>query len=195
MGRGSAIWNGPEYTGGDPTISGHPNFNSRSYQYGTVIYDGHRYDSLLLAYDIFIDQLVLVFSESGEFFTISPSKNKIELFTIGDHPFIQSAEVKGEEGFFELLYDGKTQALAKRTKITTPFREGNFLYKYREVDRYFVRYQGSYVEIGSKGSFLNLYKERKKDFKSYIRQYRLDFGSDPERFLSVMCNYIDNPGT
>lgn len=193
IGRGSAIWNGQEYTGGDPSISGHQYFITKNFQYGSLVYKGNYYDSLLLAYDIYLDELVLVFSETGEFFTITPQKDFVEVFTLGAHRFIRPDALSGEEGYFELLYNGPTTALAKRKKITTPFREGNFLYKYRESDSYFIFHQESFVEIGSKGSFLKLFKERKKEFKSYIRKHSLDFGSNPAQFLSVMCNYVDNP--
>lgn len=195
IGRGAAIWNGPEYTGGDPTISGHPYFQAKGFKYGSIVYKGNHYDSLLLAYDVYLDELVLVFSETGEFFTITPPKKFVDFFTIGSSQFILPDSFVGSEGYVELLYNGTTTAVSKRKKITTPFRQGNFLYKYRESDSYYIFHQGSFVEVGSKGSFLNLFKERKKEFKSYIRKHSLDFGSNPAQFLRVMCNYVDNPDT
>ena len=82
VGQGAAIFKGPKYPGGDATVKGHQFYPARNYNYGSVIYRDYQYDSVILNYDAVTDQLVLVFSEQGEFEAITPDIELISSFMI-----------------------------------------------------------------------------------------------------------------
>ena len=193
MGKGAAIFNGPEYTGNDATIKGHQFYPAGSYTYGSVIYRGFQYDSLILNYDAASDQLVLVFSEDGEFETITPDQEFVSSFHFPMHDFINiTDDVSLTPGYYELLYDGPSQVLAKRRKEVVQANEKDYLYEYAEAHRYFILHDGRYHQIRSKGTLLSIFNDQKSDIKSFTRSNRLLFKDAPARYIIMVAQYIDD---
>ncbi len=192
--EGAAIYNGPEYKGGDPTIAGHPYFLNKNFQYGSVQYMGNNYDSLIIGYNVVQDNLILVYPRDDSFFAIVPRKDRINYFTLLGHDFVQIKDPpKGlpEKGFYDVLYDGQTKILARRRKTTVAYQEGNYLSQYKSTDQYFIRKDGQYHTLRSRSSLYQLFKNEKRDLKKFIRERNIDFKSDPDRYFYVLGPYLD----
>ena len=196
IGNGAAIYNGPEYNGIDPAIAGHPFFLTRNYQFGSATYLGYRYDSLVIAYDIASDQLVLAYPKEKGFFAILPVKSRVSQFELNGHTFVNIEDPKAyngitESGYYDVLYDGRFKMLARRKKLVLPYREGDYLYRYETNDSYYVWHNNKFKPVRSKSSFLQLFKEQKRDIKQFLRDNRLDFKSNPDNFLRKLGTFLD----
>jgi hypothetical protein len=195
VGTGAAIYNGPEYSGADPTIAGNAFFQDRSYYYGSVEYLEYMYDSLVIAYDVFLDELVLAYPRKDEFFAIIPIKSRINRIYLAGHVFIHHRDEEpglNETGFYDLLYDGEHRIVAKRRKKVVPFREGAYLYRYESNDSYYIFKDGSYHAIRGRKGLLNLFKDHKKDLKQFIRNTGLNFDSQTDQLLYSVGPYLDS---
>ena len=53
------MYNGQEYTGRDRKTAGNQFFLSEEFKEGSVTFEGHNYEDLLLNYDAFNDQLCM----------------------------------------------------------------------------------------------------------------------------------------
>ncbi len=113
------LYNGRLYYIYDSREEEHQFFIDRKYEKGAVFYDGQRYDSIPMMYDIVKDELVIKHINGFEpYFIQSP---KVNFFTIYDHNYLHLKSGKDinpdmQTGFYDLIYNGKTKTLARRIK-------------------------------------------------------------------------------
>ncbi|MEJ2005844.1 MAG: hypothetical protein P8X57_13005 [Cyclobacteriaceae bacterium] len=196
IGEGAAIYNGPEYRGNDLSIAGDPYYLTKSFAYGSVIYMGYQYDSLVMAYDSNIDQLVLAYPNTEGFFAIVPVKSRIDAFRIHGHTFVHIRDTEkfpgiAEAGYYDVLFDGEHRILARRQKVASDYREGDYLYRYETNDRYYIRINGEYRIIRGRRGLLSLFSDQKRELRRFIRQSRYDFKDDPDNLMRVLGPYLD----
>ncbi|MCA6073985.1 hypothetical protein [Fulvivirga sedimenti] len=191
---GAAIYNGPEYKGADPTIAGHPYFLNKNFQFGSVQYMGYTYDSLIIGYNIVQDQLILVYPRDDAFFAIVPRKDRINYFSLLGHHFVQIKDLPAglpDEGFYDVLYDGTTKILARRSKIQAAYQEGNYLFEYKLNDQYFLWKDGRFHTIRTRAALYQLFKEDKREIKKFIRDENIDFKTYPDGYFQKLGPYLD----
>ncbi len=196
IGEGAAIYNGPEYEGNDLTIAGNPFYLNKNFVFGSVIYMGYRYDSIVMAYDCFRDELILAYPLANEFFAIVPVKSRIDAFRIHGHEFVQIREADKypgitETGFFDVIYSGEHRILARREKIAARYVTGNYLQRFEPDDYYYIRKDGVYHRVQRRAGLLNLFKENKRELKRFIRQSNYDFKDGTDAFLRSVGSYLD----
>jgi hypothetical protein len=150
---------------------------------------------MILNYDAVADQLVLVFSEEGDFEAITPDIELVSSFRIPDATFIrviQDSVGPLTSGYYELLYDGPTRVLSKRKKEIVSANEKDYLSRYATAHQYFVRVNGIYYQIRSRNALLNLFPEQKKDLKTFTRENRLLYKDSPARYITKTAEYLDS---
>lgn len=174
------LYNGKEYLDYDKYyLRGHQFFKSAEEQAGSIYYDNYLYPAVPLRYDVLLDQLVLSPPESSLLFKLA--NDKVSYFNVHGHSFIRLvvdtlAQSAIRPGFYDLLVDGKTQVLAKRSKriqeqATSRGMEGDFLV----TDKFFIRKNDAYYPVNLKKSVLALFPAKKKELQKYIRSQRLKF--------------------
>jgi hypothetical protein len=196
IGEGAAIYNGPEYEGNDLTIAGNPFFLSKNFVYGSVIYMGFRYDSIVMAYDCFRDELILAYPMVNEFFAIVPVKSRIDAFQIHAHEFVQIRDENKypgieETGFFDVVYNGEHRILARREKRAASYVTGNYLQRFEPDDYYYIRKDGIYHKVQGRRGLLNLFKDHKRELRRFIRQSNYDFKDGTDALLREAGAYLD----
>jgi len=197
IGQGAAIYNGPEYAGSDPSIAGHSFYQSKAFTYGSALYLGYQYDSLVVAYDIEDDQLVLAYPSKNDFFAIVPVKSRIDAFRIHGHTFIHIRDVSqmpglNTAGYYDLIHDGNHRIIAQRKKRAVPYRQGDYLYRYEVNDTYYILQKGKYRTIRGRRGLLNIFKEHKRELRREIRRTGLDFKTETDVLLQQLGPYLDN---
>ena len=180
------VYEGNQYVGHDPRIKVHPYYVVDSLQTGTVTYNGFQYRAVKLLYDIVWDELVVQPPDGG--YRLRLHTDKIAAFSLGPHQFARFVgdSVAGiRTGFYEIIYNGRVKALAKRLKTVQEDISGG-IYKadYLLKDRFVIQKDGVFHEVKTKRSVLNLFPDQAKELRKYLRKNRLKF-KDEQREQTI----------
>lgn len=197
IGKQSSLYNGTEYTYYDPLITGNAYFSDvKAFAPGVVNYNGITFSQVPMLYDIYSDQIVvLLYNHFTKFALV---KEKVTSFDYLDHHFVNiDADTLAnntvlQSGYYDELYNGKTQVLAKRSKnIQTAAGQTTLESYFNPVKSYYIRKNNVYYEISSKSSMLDVLKDKKKLVQQYIRASQLNFRRDPEEAMVKIASYYD----
>jgi hypothetical protein len=202
VGQQSRLYDGHEYLPYDPHIKNTALFPyevSAVMQPGDVTYDGIVYKNVPMMYDVYKDAVVVQLYNKFSMFTLLG--NRVSDFTFAGHYFVRviadSLNSKSAElttGFYDQLYGGKVEALAKRIKTlqnsssTTAFPETYFVPK----NEYYIRKGNIYYKVSSQSSVLSAFKDKKNELQQYIKQNNIKFGRDPEGAMAKIAAYYDH---
>jgi hypothetical protein len=186
------LYSGTEFTGGYRSSAGHPFFENAEPQQGAIFYNGVRYPDVLLKYDLTKDEVIFINPNNN--LSIKLITQKIAGFSIKGRLFIQIPEAKGMAnfpgaGFYEILYDGTVQVLAKRTKRLRQAAKAEDLAKFKQTNTYYVRKDSAWYEIDNKKSLLAVCRDYKTEVIKFMQQENLNFKSDPEPTLVKVIDY------
>jgi len=123
-------------------------------------------------------------------------KQKVTSFDFLDHHFINidadslANNTIIRSGFYDELYKGKLQVLAKRSKNIQ--NSGNSESYFNLQTEYYIRKNNIYYSISGKGSLLAVLKDRKKDLQQYIRTNEIKYNKDPEEAMVKIASYYDH---
>jgi len=197
IGKQSSLYNGTEYTFYDPIITGNAYFlDVKAFGPGSINYTGITFSHVPMLYDIYNDQVVVLLY--NHFTKIALIKEKVKSFDYLDHHFINiNADTLGagtilQSGYYDELYHGKSQVLAKRSKnIQATSSQTTIESYFNPVKAYYLRKNNIYYSIGSKGSMLDVLKDKKKQLQQYIRASQINFRQDPEEAMVKIASYYD----
>lgn len=175
------VFDGNEYIAHNFRIQGFPFYPLDSLQAGNVIYNGVYYRDLRMQYDVVRDELAIKPAESG--FRVRLRSELVTAFSINTDRFVRFASpddggnaVGLTTGFYEMLYDGKTQVVSRRIKtINEDVSSGTYKANYVQKDRFYVLKDGAYHDVKSKRSVLGLFDGQTRELRKYIRANDLPF--------------------
>ena len=199
LGEQSPLFNGPEYYSYDPLIKGNAYFlEVNAFSPGSVHYDGAFYTGVPMLYDIHKDKVVvLLYNHFSKFSLVD---EKVKSFDFLDHHFININvdTLRNNEiltsGFYDELYSGKTQVLAKRSKniqTSAGSQTGPESYFDPQIS-YVLRKNNVYYSFSSKGSMLSILKDKKKELTQYIKAKDINFRKNPEEAMVEIASYYDH---
>jgi hypothetical protein len=191
IGRHAPLYSGPEYVDYTRRTEGHQFFSTSDWQRGSIFFDGVLYPEVPIMYDVVNDVLVIGYAEETDpivKFTLVP--DQVQYFTLPQHHFVhQQDSTSGlEKGFYDQLYNGKTEVLAKRKKTILQKPENIQFY---ESDRFYLFKDGQYHAVKNKGSVLKLLKEHKKELSGYMRAEHLNFKQQRETAIVKLAQRYD----
>lgn len=195
LGEQSPLFNAREYVAFPGIIhQGHPFYKTTEFVTGTIHYDGMFFDDAKILYDI-ITNKVLVLHYNG-IFRIDLPVDRISEFNLHGHRFVHlypdSSHVI-DEGFYDQLYDGKTDLFVKRTKLFREERTGtDILRVVDEKDFFFIRKQDTYRPVRSKKSLLNIFKDRKDEIRREIKKKGIKYRKNREAAILTAVQYYDS---
>lgn len=190
------LYNGKEYKDYPYQFNeGHPYFLSNNWSKGTLNYNGELYEEVPMLYDVVKDELVILHFDNRS--KICLIKEKISAFSLLAHSFvnIQPKKINSStitEGFYDLLYPGKTSLFAKRTKnIQTFYRQSVSEIKIFKKDHYYLLKKNIYYPVSGRRSFLHQLTDKRKEIQQYIKKNRLSFKNDVENAMVKILAYYD----
>ena len=199
IGEQSRLYNGTEYRFSDPVTKGNAFFSDvNAFTPGSIVYDGTYFNGVPMLYDIYYDKVVvLLYNHFSKFSLI---KEKVKSFDFLNHHFINidagTLDVNTiiKSGFYDELYAGKTQILAKKSKniqTSTSGILGPEAY-FNQVKDYYVRKNNVYYSFGGEGSLLSVLKDKKKEIQQYLKANQIKFSQDPEEAMVKIASYYDH---
>lgn len=194
----SHLYNGPEYEFYDPLIKGNAYvFDVKTFSPGNVNYNGAVYSNIPMMYDINKDVVVTLLY--NHFTKISLLSTWVPEFWLLNHHFVRiNSDSTGKAalttGFYDQLYKGpNTQILARREKsIQTAAGSNNVESFFRESKSYYVKKGANYSSFGSKGALLDIFKDKKKELRQYIKTNNIDFSENFEQAITSVASYYDH---
>ena len=186
------LYNGYEYVGYDPRIRGHSFFEDNNWQNGSVLFDGRAYSAVPMLYDIVRDVVVI---EHGAGFRMTMRSDQVKTFSLLNHTFVRLSDTTSQgfrTGFYDLLYDGPTQLLARRTKtilinpsVTSGFGE------FDAKAMYYIHKGNHYYPVKNKKTLLAVLTDHKQELVSYARKQKIRFRPDPEPAILALTQQYD----
>jgi hypothetical protein len=171
-----------------------PYFNSDQFHTGSVFYDGILYTDVPLLYDQVKDAVIIQGSE----YPIQLNNKKLSGFTLDDHLFIwrdqnDAREAKAEEGFYELLSNGRTGVLKKEIKklavdlFASEVAERSVLV----TDHYFIMINNRIYAINKTKDLIRSLMGKEKEIRLFLKNNKLKFRQYPETVLLRTTSYYD----
>lgn len=172
------IFNGPEYIYYLFIMEGDPYFEKAGYSKGWVGYKGRVYQPVLLFFDIHRNQLVIRNADSIS--SIVMHNEYVDSFYLRGHTFISLTENRNENlyntGFYDRLYSGGIQLLARRIKLMDPVIKNDQVTRiFYQKDRYYVHKEGLYYLVSNKKDVFRLFADKKSALKKQMRKAHIKF--------------------
>ena len=162
---------------------------------GEVIYDGIRYDSILMIYDETKD--VLVINDFGN--RIQLLNEKIEQFKIFNSNFIRiekdsSSNELVSSGFYNVLSEGNLTLLKKQVKtVREEIIGANELIRViDEKNYYYIKKNDRMFLLKSSNDLYKLMGDRKKEVQQFVKENKLKFSNDKQDMLTKATGYFNS---
>ncbi|WP_229216520.1 hypothetical protein [Dyadobacter sp. 3J3] len=189
------LYNGRLYYIYDSREEEHQFFIDRKFEKGAVFYDGQRYDSIPMLYDIVKDELVI--KHINGFEPIILQSPKVNFFTIYDHNYLNLKSGKDispemPTGFYDLIYNGKSKTLARRIKQRQEkINERKVIALFPQKNFYYIYSNGKYNSVHTKKSVTRLFPKQKAELRKALREQNIKFRKDRERAIVTMVARYD----
>lgn len=188
------LFEGNEYIPHDHRISVHPFYKVDSLLVGTVQYNDTQYTQVKLLYDIVRHELAVQPPEGG--YRVRLRNEHVTAFSMGPYRFtriVGDSATGVVTGFYEVLHEGATSALAYRAKVVVEdVSQGFYKAQYNQKDRFFLVKNGAYHEVKSKKSFLSLFPDQSKTLRKFMRTNSLKFKDTlREEAISRLMRYAE----
>jgi hypothetical protein len=200
IGQQSRLYSGHEYLPYERSIKGTALYplDAETWAIGEVNYDGIVYKGVPLMYDVYKDVLISLLYNHFSMYTLLTER--VNSFTFSGHHFVRvNAEALVDDksgivtGFYDQLYGGKTEVLARRTKtIQNSTNQTLALETYFIAhDDYYIKKGNAYYKVGGQSSFMNALKDKKQALQKYMKDNSFRFRADPEAAMARLAAYYD----
>lgn len=192
----SGIYRGVEYTGFPYRLNnGHQYFETQVPVKGSVFYDGILYNDIPIWYDLVKNQVIVQNADGVS--EIKLHNELIDYFSIHGHHFVHlgrdlAANTSLSEGFYDLVYVGRTQVLVKRSKETLKeVSTGIAMTVLKQKNEFYLIKEGVYLPVKSQSSVLNALGNKQKEIQEFLKKNNVKFREDPESAIIRMVRYYD----
>lgn len=172
------IFNGPEYIYYVFVMEGNPYFKNTGYSKGWIGYKGRVYNPVSLFFDIQRNQLVI--KNADNISSIVLHNEYVDSFYLYAHTFISLKENRNENlyntAFYDMLYSGHIQLLARRFKIMDHAIKNDRVTRiFYQKDRFYVHKEGLYYLVSNKKEVFQLFADKRSALKKQMRKAHIKF--------------------
>jgi hypothetical protein len=157
-------------------MEGDPYFITGDFSKGWVNYSGRKYDSLSVMYDVARNQVVILGYDQKS--RIVLQNEFVDSFGLLGHTFIKLKEDHQQNlyntGFYDMLYNGKVQFVARRIKAMNMKIEGMVVVRpFYVKDRFYVHKDGLYYLVNRRKDVYHLFDDKIHEIKKLMRKQHL----------------------
>ena len=195
------IYDGTNYKEKYITINGnHKYYLTSEFLVGDVVYDDQPYFDIKMKYDIYNDELIVKLPIRSGFSVIQLVKEKIEVFTINNRPFIRISERSRESlsedhlGFYEILFKSDRIILYKKyKKYRSEHLDKEFAYnEFKLESNHLIYYNNHYNKINSKRNLIKLFPKQRTEINTFYNKNRLLQKSNLDIFMTQLMKLLSN---
>lgn len=189
------LYNGTEHLGYPSSYIGHAYFLTNELQKGNLVYDGLAFKDVPMLYDIYKDELIIL--HFNNYTKIALLNEKLQTFLLNGHQFVyivrDSLRVPLATGIYDKLYSGSITAYAKRSKIVEERVTDHIEREFTEHISYYILKNGTYHTVKTYKGLLNVFKDRSREIRQYLRKNDIKFRKNPEAAIVNAATYYDAP--
>lgn len=177
-GNNAPLYNGKEYVFYTFRMKGDPFFFSTKFSKGWVSYLGKKYEPVSLLFDLSRNELILLNADDRS--AVVLHNELVDSFSISGNKFLNLQEDAAHHlthaGYYNVLYDGSIQVLAKRIKTISPAIENDSLTQvFASKNDFFIRKNGSYYSASNSKDVFHLFADKRRELKKAMRQNHVKF--------------------
>ena len=189
----SVIYHGKEQLKYPTSIRNHPYLKSEKYGPGDLSFEGILYKGVKMRLDLYKNELLLL-SPDNRYNIVLPSDRVDYAEFHGYDIFYRYPDERSgnlSEGYYLRLHEGKCTVLGKWSCILSKtIKDMQVDESFDQSVKYYIRKEGVYYTVRSKGSVLKVLKSKKKELARYIKRRKLDFKHAPEEaIVAVVRQY------
>ena len=194
IGINTHLFNGTEYY--IPSFSGvkgHQFFQEKTFQNGSVKYDGAWFEEVAMLYELVQDELVIVNHSSG--YSQRLVKDRVDAFRLQGHTFLRleadsTTALYIQPGFYDLLFSGNVQVLMKRRKILFERASTDKVEReYRDASKFYIVKDNVYHLVGNKRSVMRVLQDQKRALNKFIKANKFRFSKDRENAITKIAEH------
>jgi hypothetical protein len=171
----------------------HPYFGEDDWQYGNIVYDEESYENVPLFYDLMRDKVITEHSINGS--KLELISEKIARFSLAGHTFQRLNRDESKiitDGFYDLLYDGKTKVYVRREKALQQKVESNdIIFNFQLKNRVYVFKDGAYHPVKKKSSLISLFEDKKQEVRAFLNKSGTKYKRDRENAIARVAEFYD----
>jgi hypothetical protein len=194
------LYSGKEWRPRISPVTGHEFFLTSDNLEGSVTVDGITFEGLKLKYDIYDDQLIVIWKDIH---AIVLNNSIIDAFSVrtgpGNDPrrsgrnFINLREdYPAIRGYAEVIYRNKSMVVATHRKVIAKNVSLSTYAQYRDDSRYWFISGGKCMPLRNRASFLSMLGDYEDEVKRFIRQNHLVVGNLSPEGYSVAAAFYDS---
>lgn len=193
--------NGPDYNLMNGRLSdlpyssdSHPYFNTESYRSGSLLLNGEAYNSVLINYDIYDQQVILQVPGwiSGLNNKVVLNRELIDCFTIDGRTFRLMSFPETGSSFFQVMSSGEISFYLLWTKkLYRSSSSINARLKYlKQSRRIYLQKDDQLFHVKNKSSFISIFDEAyQKEIKGFLRREKIRFRNASDEKLGDLMNF------
>ncbi|HEY4194012.1 MAG TPA: hypothetical protein VGM63_00635 [Mucilaginibacter sp.] len=185
----SELYNGTQYELHPPANKGTFYFENKNYCVPSLIrYNGRWYKNILILYDARNDAMI---STEGDNLYILNAERTSDVFLLDHHFIYLKAENRAnlDTGYYDMMYDGRSQFLVKRTKLINETNPTEIIYE--DKTYFFVKKGDQYLPVNNEGSLMDIFKDKSQDLKQYLKNNKIKFKKNKEYAIARLAAYYD----
>jgi hypothetical protein len=194
-GEQSELYKGTEYIGVRSNKGSVFFKDNSSWTMATVVYEGNVYNNVPVLYDSFNDLLVGRYYDNVTRYILRPDRTTG--FQLGTHHFLrlQHQNIKNavKDSFYEQLYNGKSQVIAKRGKerTETMSQQEGVQVIFGDKSEIYIKKGNLFYSVQSRGDVLKLFKDKADALNRFIKTGTVDFRRDQEEAIVELAKHYD----
>jgi len=171
----------------------HPYFGVDDWQYGSIVYDEESYENVPMFYDLSRDKVITEHSINGS--KLELISEKIARFSLAGHTFQRLKRDPSRmisEGFYDVLYDGKTKVFVRREKALQQKVESNdIIFNFQQKNRVYVLKDSVYHPVRKKSSLLDVFGDKKQEVRAFLNKRGTKYKADRENAIARVAEFYD----
>ncbi len=175
------------YSEASSSFEGHPFYNGRTFEQGTLSINQITYTEVPLLYDTRSDLVVTFHPVHSQKILIK--SGKVDQFQLADGSTFRNFK-RGDSylyhrnGFYKVAYDKEIKVLVKHYKTVAKANEiGKKAYRYVSDQDYFLYHEGEFAPIKRKKQAAESLGLSKKEARVFMRGKGIVFKESPEKYL------------
>ena len=185
----SELYNGAQYELYPPANKGTFYFLDKNYCVPSLIhYNDTWYKNIPILYDVHNDVMVSIADNN----LYAMRSEKVSDVYLLDHHFIyKDADPLNNlpAGFYDLLYGGRSAVLVKRAKKVDESKATEIIYE--DITDIYVKKGDKYFPVSSKGSVMDVFKDKNRELNQYLKDNKIKFNKDREGAITRLARYYD----
>ena len=177
---------------------GNPFLSQDYWPDAVLVYRGIEYTGLKINYDLYTDQLIILYvdDDSKKYFVLSNAYLESLSFTDtvnnAEHIY-EYFKIPGtdDRDLYEKVYDGETALMIRPRCEIQLERSGMYMGEYIRSYEYYVRAGDRYIPFHSKKTLLNALQRNNPELKKFIRINRLKINKLRPDHIVLVLKYFD----